>query len=278
MKLPFVSVIVTTKNSAKTLYNCFESIKFQTYPKIEIILVDNHSTDNTLKIAHFYTSRIFSGNERSAQRNIGIKKSKGDYLLFLDSDMILSKKVIEEGVHKLLKNKKLVGLYIPEIIIGHTFWTKVRNFERSFYNQTVIDCVRLVKKNEVLQINGFDESLYSAEDWDFQKRLQLKGTLDSISSPLYHDENNFSLTNYLSKKTYYIKGLDVYKHKWGSTDPHVKKQFSFIYRYFIVFIEESKWKKIIIHPVLTIGMYLLRIFVGFQYLVTQNEKNKFNSI
>ena len=59
--LPLVSIIITTKNEEKNIQNCLESIKCQTYPKekIEIIVVDNHSTDKTKTVARKYNSKIF---------------------------------------------------------------------------------------------------------------------------------------------------------------------------------------------------------------------------
>ena len=66
-----VSVIVTTKNEEKNIENCLRSIKAQTYPqeKIEIIVVDNNSTDKTKEIGKRYTERVYNfGPERSAQR------------------------------------------------------------------------------------------------------------------------------------------------------------------------------------------------------------------
>ena len=67
-----VSVIVTTKNSAPYLNNCLQSIKSQTYKKIEIIVVDNFSRDETKLIAEEYTNKVFlKSTERSVQRNFG---------------------------------------------------------------------------------------------------------------------------------------------------------------------------------------------------------------
>src|SRR3989338_4019461 len=108
-----VSVIVTTKNSAKTLETCLQSIKKQTYQKVETIVVDNHSTDITVLIAKQYTKNVYTvGHERSSQRNFGVKKSSGEYLLFLDSDMKLSSRVVEDCV-TLFQKKDIKGIYIP---------------------------------------------------------------------------------------------------------------------------------------------------------------------
>ena len=73
-----VSVIVPTKNSEQFLEKCLDSIKKQTYKRVEIIVVDNNSTDNTKKIARKFTNKVFNkGPERSAQMNFGAKKAKG---------------------------------------------------------------------------------------------------------------------------------------------------------------------------------------------------------
>ena len=158
--LPLVSVVITTKNEEKHIVSCLKSIKNQDYPreKIEIIVVDNHSTDDTVKLAKQYTKNIFTkGPERSAQRNYGmITKSQGQYVMYVDADMELSKKVISSCVSKVTKNPDIIGLYIREIVTGDSYWSKVRRFERSFYEGTVIDCVRFIKKSAFVKVKGFD--------------------------------------------------------------------------------------------------------------------------
>src|SRR5690242_13999566 len=98
-KLNLVSVIVPTKNSQHFLDACLRSIKNQSYKNIELIVVDNNSTDKTKNIAKKYTKRVYNkGPERSAQRNFGASVSKGAYVVFIDSDMQLTKNVIKNCV------------------------------------------------------------------------------------------------------------------------------------------------------------------------------------
>ncbi|MDP3731551.1 MAG: glycosyltransferase [Candidatus Omnitrophota bacterium] len=133
-----VSVIITTKNEELSIKNCLESIKNQNFPeeKVEIIVVDNNSSDKTKEISAKYTEKIYNfGPERSAQRNFGILRSNGKYFLYLDADMALSKNVLSECFRK-CESEGYIALYIPEMIMGNGFWIKVRNFERSFYNAT----------------------------------------------------------------------------------------------------------------------------------------------
>jgi len=304
-----VSIIITTKNEEKNIGNCLESIKSQSYPQqnIEIIVVDNNSTDKTKEIARQYTKNVFNfGPERSAQRNYGIEKSKGKYVMYLDADMVLSPTVVEKSVEK-IKNSDLVALHIPEIILGNSYWSKVRRFERSFYDGTVIDCVRFIRKDIFDEVRGFDLNMTGPEDWDLDKKIRGKGKVELLDTynfkeingkildtrykildekelkklfnitpkpVIFHNETNFSLNKYLTKKKYYAKSFSTYINKWGKNDPDIKKQFGFWYRYFGVFLENGKWKRLWRHPILAGGMFALRFLVGLQYQVAKIHKNK----
>ncbi|MFA6329453.1 MAG: glycosyltransferase family A protein [Candidatus Micrarchaeia archaeon] len=264
---PLVSVIVTTKNEEKHIADCLESIKGQTYRNVEVIVVDNKSSDKTKEIAKKYTRLVFDkGPERSAQRNFGFSKSKGKYVLYLDADMILTPTVIEECVSTTEANPKIAGLYIPERIIGEGFWIKVRNFERSFYNATVIDCVRFVSRKAFDKVRGFDETMTGPEDWDFDKKIRKIGQTTIIKSEIMHNEGRLDIRKYLSKKGYYAKAMDKYVRKWGKKDPDVRMQLGAKYRLYGVFVEDGKWKKCVRHPIKLTGMIALRILTGITYL------------
>lgn len=70
-----------------------------------------------------------------------------------------------------MEEEKFAGLYVPEVILGNSYWSQVRRFERSFYDGTVIDCVRIIKKDIFEQVGGFDSSLTGSEDWDFDNNF-----------------------------------------------------------------------------------------------------------
>ncbi|MCB1194527.1 MAG: glycosyltransferase, partial [Leptospiraceae bacterium] len=187
MNLPLVSVVITTKNEKKNIENCLISIQNQTYSNVEIIVVDNYSTDTTKDIALKYTLLVFDkGPERSAQRNFGmIEVAKGDYVMFVDADMILSPFIVEECVNTsplspLLKGEGYVALHISEIVLGKNFFSKVRRFERTFYDGTVIDGARFFKKAAFVQVGGFDESMSGPEDWDIDKKMKQIGKIGLV--------------------------------------------------------------------------------------------------
>jgi len=300
-----VSVIITTKNEEKHIKNCLKSVKLQTYPNIEIIVVDNNSIDRTKEIAKKYTNLVFNkGPERSAQRNFGMMEvAKGKYVMYVDADMILSPTLIEDCVYEMENDRNLAALYIPEIVLGTGFWSKVRRFERRFYDGTVIDCVRFIRKDIFIKVGGFDLSMTGPEDWDLDKKIRQIGKVKLVktrkvkskrlevenfkrwelysfikekgvnpeyySSVIYHNEAEFNLKKYLQKKAYYANSIDIYIKKWGRDDPDIKKQFGIWYRFFGVFTENGKWKRLIRHPILAMGMYWLRFIVGVMYLMSK---------
>ncbi len=261
-----VSVVITTKNEEKNIENCLQSIKNQTFKNTEIILVDNFSGDKTAEIARRYTTKVyFKGKERASQRNYGAKVATGEYLLYLDADMILSPTVIGACIRK-CESEKIDALYVPERIVGEGFWIRVRDFERSFYTGTVIDAVRFIQKDLFEQVGGFDESLVGPEDWDFDRKIRKIGRTGIINMPLYHNEGQFNFERYLKKKGYYTYGIQKYIQIWGFNDTETMKQIGARYRLVDVFVENGKWKKVLQHPLLAIAMYWLRFRVALAYL------------
>ena len=248
---------MTTHNSERTLFDCLSAIKNQSYKPIDIIVSDNLSNDRTREISLPFTDRFYSnGPEGKIQRNFGASQATGEYLLFLDSDMILSDSVVQDCI-----NQSEKGLYIPERIKGQGFWIKVRNFERSFYNGTVIDAIRFVERESFIQIGGYDESLLGTQDWDFDHRFRNLFPVGIVDSYLTHDESNFTLSNYLHKKQRWSDSFDSYKAKWNN-DSEVRKQFGAYYRLFGVFTEKGKWKRFLSHPILAISVLYLKFRVA----------------
>ena len=98
-KEPLVSIIIPTYNSEKTLAKCLESIKKQTYKNIEVIVVDRFSADSTIEIAKRYGARIYQLDcERAKAKNFGLGIARGEYIMFVDSDMEHDDKFIEEYI------------------------------------------------------------------------------------------------------------------------------------------------------------------------------------
>ncbi|OGK12472.1 hypothetical protein A3C98_02620 [Candidatus Roizmanbacteria bacterium RIFCSPHIGHO2_02_FULL_37_15] len=255
-ELPLISVIITTHNSRRTIERCLWSIINQTFPNFEIIVVDNKSIDDTIAIAKKYTRRVFThGPERSAQRNFAAKKSRGNYLLFVDSDMKLSPDIVKDCVNIARKNSDVVAIIIPEQSYGKGFWAKCKKLERSFYlGVDWIEAARFYKKNAFEKAGGYDQNLISGEDWDLSQRIKNLGIIKRIDKIIYHNEGNLKLIDTIKKKFYYSKNLHPYLAKQNN-EKYIRSQGSILLRYRLFF---SDRKKLFRDPVLGMGMLFMK--------------------
>ncbi|RJO60537.1 glycosyltransferase [candidate division WS5 bacterium] len=250
-----VSVVVPTLNSSTTISKCLESIKKQTYKNIEIIVVDHEkSVDDTTQIAKEYTNKVFiKGIERCIQRNFGGEKAKGEYILFIDSDMELSENVVKSCVEKMTGKTK--GIIIPEESFGEGFWARCKNLERSFYvGVDWMEGARFFRRKEFLKVGGYNEELISGEDWDLSQKIEALGRLDRVESVIYHNEGKISLLRTIRKKFYYSSHFDNYI-KTNTNKEKSKKQTNLFLRYKLYF---SKPKKLLRNPVLGFGMIFMK--------------------
>lgn len=273
-----LSVVIPTKNEAANIANCIRSFRGddgRALPGIEVVVVDNSSSDGTRRIAAELGARVFEqGPERCAQRNRGWQEAEGEWILFLDADMIVPRGTVEEilGIVRGEGGVSVFGAdayWIPEVRTGNGLRLKARNFERSFYNGTVIDGFRLIRREALAKVGGYDEKLVACEDWDLDRRLAAAGVVGGIlKGHLFHNEAKQDFRTLLKKKAYYSKSVDAYRAKWND-DAVCRKQFGLSYRFLGVFVERGKWKKLLSHPVLAAIMYFERFSVGFTYLLNR---------
>lgn len=250
-----VSVIITTKNEEKNIKTCLQSIKDQSYQNIEIIVIDNNSSDSTKKIALGFTKHVYNkGPERSAQRNYGAEKSAGDYLLFLDADMKLSKDVVKDCV-SVIEKSKVGGVIIPEESYGIGFWAQCKKLERSFYlGIDWIEGARFFNKKVFNEIGAYDAAMISGEDWDLSQRVMKKYSLVRINSFIFHNEGRLLLSETIKKKYYYAKNISPYlKKSYGTIEN--SRQTSVLGRYQLYF---SNYKRLLKNPLLSLGMLFMK--------------------
>ena len=111
-KLPFISIILPAKNEERYIAQALDALSCQSYPKelMEIIVVDNNSTDRTAEISNQYDVKTitYGHGPVGAVRNFGFKKSIGEIIFFRDSDCVAPKDWITNAVNKLKSNSKLV--------------------------------------------------------------------------------------------------------------------------------------------------------------------------
>ncbi|EIF6290040.1 glycosyltransferase [Clostridium perfringens] len=182
-----VSIIIPTYNRADRILKTLKSAINQSYKNIEIIIIDDNSDDNTEQIVkkylndkvHYYKNKVNLGGAKS--RNVGVKKSNGDIIAFLDSDDEWLENKIQLQIEKFLKNKDVGMVYTKYLLINEITGEKIKFdcekvFEKDFHSllcQNYIGTTSsiCIKKDIFEQIGGFDENLPSCQDWDLYIRI-----------------------------------------------------------------------------------------------------------
>lgn len=253
---PLVSIIVPTRNSEAFLEKCLISIKAQTYPHIELIVVDRDSTDATKAIAQTFTPHVYNhGPERSAQRNYGVSKAKGEYVVIIDSDMELDPRVIEVSVASMTNNTQQAGLIIPESSFGVGFWAKCKALERSYYvGNDDIEAARFFPRTIYQKLGGYDPALTAGEDWDLSNRAKALGSIGRVGEFIRHNEGHITLASSLKKKYYYAQHAREYLSKTSNSSA-LAASTGPLQRYKLFF---SRPGKLFQNPLIGLGMLFLK--------------------
>ncbi|RJQ27608.1 glycosyltransferase family 2 protein, partial [Candidatus Parcubacteria bacterium] len=192
MKSHFITIIIPTYNSQKHIKACLESIKNQDYKPFEVIIVDQSSTDDTIKIAKEYGCKTIIRprpqfySPPSVSRNVGAKEAKGEILYHVDSDMMLEKGLLSEIV-KLISERYDV-LIVHEKDITKGFWSKCKAFERRCYwGDDKIESARVVKRSLFEQVGGYDENVSSGEDFNIHKKYKSIGKVGFCKAAVRHN-------------------------------------------------------------------------------------------
>jgi glycosyltransferase involved in cell wall biosynthesis len=187
-----ISVIIPVYNGEKYLSEAVYSVKKQTYPIHEIIIINDGSTDNTQKIIENLRKEIsniiplFQENSGPARaRNYGILKSSGDYIAFCDADDIWLPRKIEKQIG--LFETETVGLVFSGVsFVGHKkggFWVKNKNSLKSlFWNNYIPNSTVIIPKFVVKKVGLLNESrdFFAVEDYEYWLRISLFFGIKSV--------------------------------------------------------------------------------------------------
>jgi glycosyltransferase involved in cell wall biosynthesis len=219
-KNPLVSVIIPTRNSERTIRRCLESVRAQTYPNVEIVVVDNFSGDSTVQIAKEYADVVLlAGPERTSQVKHGAANSKGDFIYKIDSDFVLEPSVLEKAVRVAL-DEKAVGVVIPNLSYPRvSFWSEVRFFERlSYVGSKQIEAARFIRHDVYDTVGGHDGSLVAYEEHDLHNRVSRHGKIVRIEGAAeWHLGEPKRLADIVTTSWYYGKTAIRYVRRY----PHI---------------------------------------------------------
>lgn len=242
-----VSIIVPAYNASETITRTLNSILNQTYKNIEIIVINDGSTDNTSEIVKKSKDNRIKLIEQknggvSKARNNGLKFATGKYVLFIDSDDILSRKMIELLLKLMSENESdlVICNYINisyKNFYDNIFDTKIINTKINNQDQTLRQLLveekingqlwnKLYKKDLLNNIE-FDENMCLMEDADFLIRYLLKSKkIITIDSVLYaYIINEGSITKNIDIKRLKNKYLFIEKINEHNKMKNIKKQY-----------------------------------------------------
>jgi len=191
-----VSVVIPCYNSEATIIACLESVIGQQYPHIEVIVVDDGSTDRTVKVVETFIDRSTSGIKtmlyRSANfgpstaRNIAISKTSGEFISFLDSDDVWQPHKLKTQISLFESHPHLVLVgcshpFVPQKA-GAPAWRNISLQQLLYKNYFQTSSV-------VLRATSLGDDLFRiqqkySEDYDLWLRIATKGDLALLSEPL----------------------------------------------------------------------------------------------
>ena len=210
-----VTVIVPVYNRLQYLREAIDSVLRQTYPKIEIIVVDDGSPLDPAPVIESYGNRIRftrkpNGGLASA-RNWGIERANGDYLLFLDDDDFLEPDAVETLVNALRGSEGGVwaaGKYAyvdaegkPTGRVHGVTYSSGDVYERMIFNNLMgAPSVVLVRRDAIRALGCFDESFLLSEDWDMWLAMAREHSLVAVDKRV---------------SNYRVHGQQISRTQWG---------------------------------------------------------------
>ncbi len=187
MSKPLVSVIIPCYQSAKTIARTIHGVLAQDYDPIEVIVVNDGSTDNTAEILSSFADRVTVLSQANAgaaaARNAGFAVSHGEYVFFCDADVQPKPYIISRLVQTLSAHPEAAYCYCNFRFGIHTFDLFPFDAER-LRKENYISTMSLIRRRDFI---GFDESLKRYQDWDLWKRM-----LDDDKVGVWHNERLFS--------------------------------------------------------------------------------------
>ncbi len=188
-----VSVVIPCFNSGSTISQTVTSVHFQTWPNVEIIVIDDGSTDQeTIKVLEALKG-VYLVRQHNAglpvARNVGCKVASGNYILPLDADDWLEPAAIKRLMECLRENPAASFAYSYLQLEGEATGVLAKSynfFEQLFFNQ--LPYCLLLPRSVWESVGGYDESMDRGyEDWEFNIRLGAAGYFGCVvQEPLFH--------------------------------------------------------------------------------------------
>ena len=186
--LPKISIIIPTNNESQNLPLLLSDLSIINQ-EAEVIVVDSHSEDKTEEIAKIYSAKIYKSKikSRGLQLNIGAKKAKGEWLIFIHADSRLDKNFSREIKRVLIGDKEFIYFFkfkINDKKIVYRLLEILVNLRSCIFKEPYGDQGLIIHRKAYLKNNGY-RKIPLMEDVDFIKRLNNKKRLRMLNVPIY---------------------------------------------------------------------------------------------
>ena len=240
---PLISVIIPTFNRAALLSRAIDSVLMQTHRNNEIIVIDDGSTDHTASVVAEYGSavRYFHQNNAgaSASRNRGIREAGGTLIAFLDSDDTWHPEKLSRQAA--LFSTAAIGAAHCAIRVEHTERGGTKGL---YYPGDALDIhdvlalripwptAMMVRRDVLLEVGGFDETLVASEDWELCIRIANKYILAGIPEVLaeYQEGTPGHLSGVKSRFTMECRIQRKYRASLGRTCPDCRRSLNIAWK------------------------------------------------
>ena len=209
MKYPLVSVIVPMYNAESTIEACLDSLNKLKYPedKLEFVVVDNGSTDNSVAIASKYPVMIVEkiGGTIASVRNYGAKSASGEIFGFIDSDCVVYDDWLLAALKQLIK-PGVAAAGAGYVTSENYSWVEKAWLYESKHEPFTTDFIPsgnfLIKADVFKSINGFNEELVTCEDAEIGLRIIKKGykIINSSEIKSIHLRNPKTIKDFFKKE------------------------------------------------------------------------------
>lgn len=274
-----VSIIIPSYNRQETIIRAVESVLHQTYPKIEVIVVDDCSSDNTVFILkekyqndnRVIIERLPENKGACFARNRGIELSKGEYIAFLDSDDEFYSDKIDKQVNAIRDTQSDLCASDYVRIDQRGIKSKIvvkKCSSQELYDELLfcnfITTGTLIGKRCCFVKMRFDESLPRYQDWDLVLKLCLKYKFCFLNEDtLLQKYQQNSITSSTShKKTFDAMGIIFEKNRNGfKNNRRAMTQFQWLMGYHSMFIKGEENYKLLWSGVVGDGFKIKRLLI-----------------
>lgn len=246
---PLVSIIIPVRNGESTLDICLRSVKRSYYKNYEIIVVNDHSHDNTVSIAQCHNCTVLHAGEKNGanySRNLGAQHATGDILLFLDSDVRIDRDTILEIVETLDDENldAVVGVYTTkhrhENLVSQykNLWIRYSYMKSTPAIDWLFGAVSGIKRPAFDAMGGFNNELhavYGNDDIELGKRFSQNklNIMLNLDIEVEHMKN-YTLRSFIKNEYRRSVGFAELATRLGEATNSVRKGFVNVYPEFVL--------------------------------------------